>query len=172
MMGPHSFYDATETDMEKLANNSPLSCETRLVLLGDDSLVYEINDPTPGLLDVGSLMVRADKVDDYYSQWAASDYAYSFFRYVKMIQSGKVDLTDEDKEIFAQAWRSDGYPSFDHMLQGDEHDAEIFDMLAESAAENGGRTPDRAHAYIEECSYVHWAGQCADSFDFTPDPNF
>lgn len=158
--------------MEKLANNSPLSSPTRLVLLADDSQVYEINDPRPGLLDIASLMVRADLVDEYYSTWCASDYPNSFYRYVKMIQSGKVDLTDEDKEIFAAGWRSDGYPHYDHMLQGDSNDAEIFDMLAESAAENGGRTTNRAHAYIEECSYVYWAGQCADSFDFTPDPNF
>lgn len=136
----------------------------RLILLGDDSVCYEINDPTPGLLDIRSIMVRFDIVDDYYADWASSDYPHSFFRFVREIENTNNLLTPEDEAIFAKLYMGLGVSPIT-MMQGDLHDAEIFRLLAEAAADNGGRTTDRDYAYMEECSFVYWNEQAVGDFD-------
>ena len=153
--------------MRKLINRA-----REMVRLWPDATTTGVTDFFLGLIYEESIVLSAERCDTYYNKWAASDSPDSFFTYVRTWETngrmhGIVPLTDEDQAIMARQWMHSSTPPI-ALIEGDQHDIEIFALLAECAAANGGKTTDRDHAYIEEATYIYWGEQCGPDFEFDP----
>lgn len=124
--------------------------------------------------DQDSVDLPADLCDEYYAAWASSDYMGSFFAYVQQfiirytpVPAFAVNLTDEDRAIFARRWMQKTFPNFHAMLEGDHSDYDVMLTLREICESHGSFAIDDLNI-IERDSYVFWIGECSAAYEFDP----
>jgi hypothetical protein len=119
-----------------------------------------------------SIVLEADRCDELYSQWAASDFMGSFYDYAKDSgPEGPVDpnghLTDQDRLIRIRN-KLRGLDTAQLDRQANHNDAEIMGVLAEMNEEHGGHTDADDLNRVEVESFVFWQAQCDPDYGFCP----